>query len=210
MDTNRRQTMVEYVERWYQEKGKDEKFDIQMELANAADAKIRMNDILFDDIRSALEDVNKQSDSQFKRRTFIRTMFAHIEAQLSMMRQVVVTWYRLGAIKVNDDDLKKLADEIRVAWDPSQIPEKTIRLKLTDGIKFTFKLFGSTPGKSFITFDTNSTGWQSFLIAVKIRDNLMHPKIEQNLLISDADFMHILNAWGWYSDISSRVLNGNK
>jgi hypothetical protein len=205
METNRRQTMAQYVENEYQGKARDNQFELQMQLAIEADARIRMFDVLYDDTRSSFDRLNEDQTSQFNRRTLVRTLFSHIEAQLSIMRQTVLTWHRLGAIKLPNDDLRKLADEIRVTWDASQIPGIPIRLKLIDSIKFTYQIFISSLDRSRVDVDFSSQGWQSFLIAVTIRDKLMHPKIEQDLLISDSDLMHVLVAWNWYQEISARV-----
>src|SRR5258707_3950904 len=98
--------MADFVRQQYQGRAKDANFRIQMKLANASDKRRRMLAILFDDARQALEDLQVldelkvQLGHQFSRRTFIRTMFPHIEALLSLLRQEIVTWHSLRAIKL--------------------------------------------------------------------------------------------------------------
>lgn len=202
--------MVQYVESQYEGKTRGEQFELQMMLAKEADARKRMFDILYDDTKSAFDQLSNNKEAQFNRRTFVRTLFAHMEAQLSIMRQTVLTWHRLGAITLSDNDLRKLADEIRVTWDAAYIPGTPIRMKLIENIRFTLKLYSSTFSRSAVDVDSTADGLQSFLIAVTIRDNLMHPKVEQNLFISDPDLIHVIKAWDWYQEISARAfLNNN-
>jgi len=59
-----------------------------------------------------------------------------MEAQLSIMRRTASTCHRLGAIKLSDNDPRKLGDEIEVTWVTSQIPDHPIRLKFIELTKF--------------------------------------------------------------------------
>src|SRR6266498_1832614 len=111
MKNNKQSTMAEYVEREYRGKAKDKNFYIKMEIANETDAKLRMIGILFDDTERAMKESTKQLGDQYTYRTLVRTLFAHIEGELSMMKQTVILWYRLKAIKLTDLDLRKLVDE---------------------------------------------------------------------------------------------------
>jgi hypothetical protein len=207
--SNRKLTMVEYVENQYQGKDKNDLFDIQMRLAVESDSKLRLIGILYDDTKAAMEECSKEPNNQFKRRNLVRTLFAHIECELSLMRQTALLWHRLEAIELTKDELQKLGDEITIAGDDSLISEKPKRLRLTDNIKFTFALFGKTPGKSTVYIDTNSTGWDSFTKSIKIRDRLMHPKVEEDLILRDEDVVQVMLSWDWFKYTSALVLQGN-
>ena len=173
-----------------------------MEVAIATAAIIRMNDILAFDAKVVFEGLGKDSRNQFWRRTFVRTMFANIEAQLSMMKQLAVRCHRLDFIKLSEIDLRKLADEIQLIWDASHIPGQPIRLPLIENVKFALKVFSSIPIIQPISVDTSSQGWQSLVIAVSVRDRLTHPKTEHDLFVTDSDVSRILAAWKWFGELT--------
>jgi hypothetical protein len=201
--------MVEYVENQYRGSDKDHKYAVQMDLATHADSQLRLINILFEDARIAMEECSKEPDNQFKRRTLVRTLFSHIECQLSIMRQAALTWHRLGAIKLTEKDLQRLGDEIKITGDDVLMPGKPRRLKLIDNFKFTLKVYGQTPGKSSINIDIKSEGWNSFPLSIKIRDNLMHPKTEENLLLTDIDIKNVMTTWGWFIETITQASKNN-
>ncbi len=209
METHKSFSMVEYVEKQYAGRARDDKYQLLIEVAKQVDSQHRFVDILFEDTRAAMKETLEQTGNQYKRRTLVRTIFAHIEGELSMMRQTVLLWHQLKAITLSDQSLRKLADEIAIFGDDSLMPEKPKRLSLKDNLKFTFEILGSTPGRSHISIDTQSEGWNAFGSAIKIRDNLTHPKAEEHFLMTDSDVEQVMLAWSWFVGVSSQALQVN-
>ncbi len=205
MKNNKQTTMTEYLEREYIGKAKDKNYYVKMEIVKETDAKLRMIGILYDDTERAMKESTKQLGDQYTHRTLVRTLFAHIEGELSLMKQTVILWHRLNAINLSPLELRKLVD-IPMIFDNSQIAIKPLRIPLKDSLKFTFGLLGSIPGKSAINIDTKSPGWISFCKAITIRDNLMHPKVEENLIMTEQGMEQVILAWNWFKDISSQLL----
>jgi len=201
--------MREIAERNYKGKVSPEKYAAMLQLADEVEAALRLNNILFEDTGAALELASQDVNDGFRRRTLVRTLFAHIEGTLSRMRQVAIYWHRLDAIRLSDRDLRRCADEAALVGLSLPRGKKPIHMPLKDAVKFSFKLFGSTPGKLPVEIDAGSQGWRDFCEAIKVRDKLAHPKIESDLLMLPEDSEKVMRAWMWWVEISSRVLSAN-
>jgi hypothetical protein len=204
MDNHQRSTWVDLLESEYQGKDKDEQYYIKLDIARELDAKLRMNDILFDDTKRAMQEATVQPGDQFKYRTLVRTLFAHIEGQLSGIKQIVLRWYRLRAITLTDEELGKLVDESTTFGELKVAP---IRQPLKENLKFSFKMLGLTPGRTPVNIDTNSPGWRAFCASIDIRDDLIHPKVEQDLVIAEPGMRQVMHAWKWFQEVSSQASN---
>jgi hypothetical protein len=71
MGTTTQQTMLKYVERQYEGKVKDDDFNLQMQLAREAGARVRMFGILYAHTKLAFEELDQNQESLPKRRTLI-------------------------------------------------------------------------------------------------------------------------------------------
>jgi hypothetical protein len=176
MHNNMKSTMTERVEAEYAGKAKHDRYHLSMRIARQLDDNQRLFDILIDDTELAMKGATERLGDQHKYRTLVRTIFAAIQGQLSIMKQTVILGYGLKAIKLTDLDIQKLHDEISISGIDFPSSMKPIYLGLKDDVKFTFDIIALLPGVSARNIDTTSRGWHSFCKAITIRDNLTHPQ----------------------------------
>jgi hypothetical protein len=57
--------------------------------------------------------------------------------------------------------------------------------------------------------DCGSSGWQAFRDAVAIRNRLVHPKVPNDLLVSDDDMKTVRAAITWFQDETKAIMNSD-
>lgn len=79
------------------------------------------------------------------------------------------------------------------------VTRRGAKITLTKNIQFAFRSLSKAYGITF-KLDKGGQGWQQFLRAVKVRDRLTHPKVLEQLTVSDDDMNDVHNAALWVYD----------
>jgi len=150
-------------------------------------------------------DLIMPQDIPFTRRIYIRTFFAMTEGQNFIRKQEALDYFFQSLDSksfysrfLRENGLKlKFSDKEII-----KLHEKEL-LRLNDNLKFSLRMLARAVF-SDVKLDFGSEGWQSFRKAVKIRDRITHPKLEQEFDISDEDMkiVHIAADWFYSSGIS--------
>ena len=154
--------------------------------------------ILTDDVTTAEQELQQQ-DTQTRRRSYIRAVFAFFEGDIFQRKRLVL---------IRRDHMQEEFEEAQVAllreeqYELTQKGEIRVQpkfLKLTDNLLFSFKALAQALGVDFEP-DLGGRGWDSFRKAVKVRNRLMHPKQLEELEVSDQDLQCVRTALTWYRE----------
>lgn len=133
------------------------------------------------------------SDDPWLRRSYVRSIFAAIEAITFGIKRVTLQMSKHRQIKLDVDELERLK-EVRI--DSYGKPQKRF-LPFSDNIKFAFNVFAKVHGFHCVA-QFGDSGWQAMLEAVSVRDRLMHPKSSQDLEVTARDIGRVQQAAHWY------------
>jgi hypothetical protein len=163
--------------------------------------------ILEEDFNTIKSELAVDPDSQFLRRTMIRTFFAVVEGAIYALKDLIKIQSEFGYCDLRPKEYEKLIER---ELDDDGKPTSTNKfLKLKDNIKFAFHIYAEKAGGILFEFDFGS-GWAAFLDAIKIRDHLMHPKSRNRLPITDSDLATVETAHQWFNEHWNRLLSDVK
>ena len=176
---------------------------------------------LMDDEIAAWEQL-AQSDDQFKRRTYVRTVFASIEGETFRRKQAALTWAELRqeilGVSSSREQLEKVTHVELTGAELALIREEQYELnnkgearigkkflKAADNLRFSFKLYAKATNSSY-ELDVGGIGWYSFLKALAVRNRISHPKHERDLVITDEDLDSVQKAAEWHRDCAWELI----
>ena len=163
---------------------------------------MEMFDTLTQDIITARETM-KSDDSQYAKRVYVRTAFALIEGMTHLTKVLTIEVAKLRNVELSPAELSLLKEEsYELRRGKAKISTKY--LKLADNFRFAFSCFSKVLGSNF-KLDVEGQGWECFRKAIEIRHRITHPKVDEDLDISDAELQIVEKAMDWYR-VSSRKL----
>lgn len=162
--------------------------------------------VLLNDIWESIKLLEHDRESQFFRRTYVRTLFASLEGFGRLVR---------SAIMESD-----LMDRLDASW-YSVLREKTLepepngkikaneaRFRFVNLFAATIRAWAELNGMSAedISKDVFGVdGWNQFQQALRIRNALTHPKVGQPFDIDDAELLTCFQATNWWQAVSLRL-----
>jgi hypothetical protein len=167
-----------------------------------AESKDILN-VLYEDVDLA-ERMWKQQDSQFWRRTFIRSVFALIEGFTYCLKQVALEASKKFGIELSKSEIALLLEESYEVSDKGQAETKPDFIQLPRNIKFAFNMYSRAYGLNY-TLKIDDNGWLSFKEALKVRNRLTHPKSTGDVLVSDQDMLYAESAAMWFVSSSEAI-----
>lgn len=175
----------------------------QNQMSNLNQIKLRYADlqdflqIITDEITAFNALTKEVPDSQFIRRLRVRTVFGCIEAQIAHLKA--------SALLLSDDPERMFTPADRLALEDLEernaSAEGTLirpaRIPMKENIKVAFRAFALAANTTDCLDFGNEDG-RNFLLAVKIRDRVIHPKSSDHWSVSDDDLAVIDRAWHWF------------
>jgi hypothetical protein len=161
--------------------------------------------LLYEDVDLA-ERKWKQQDSQFWRRTFIRSVFALIEGFTYRLKQVALEASKIFSIELSNSEIALLLEESYGVNEKGEAEVKPDYLQLPKNIKFAFNMFSRAYGLNY-ELKVDDAGWLSFKEALKIRNRLTHPKSTGDVAVSDQDMSYAEKAAIWFVKSSVEMQN---
>lgn len=159
--------------------------------------------LLYEDVDLA-ERMWKHQDSQFWRRTFIRSVFALIEGFTYRLKQVALEASKKFRVELSKSEMALLLEESYEVNEKGQAESKPDFIQLPRNIKFAFNMYSRAYGLNYkLKIDDN--GWLSFKEALKVRNRLTHPKSTSDVLVSDQDMSYAENAAIWFVRSSDEI-----
>lgn len=166
---------------------------------------VQMSSLLLNDVKQCRVLLEAQ-DTQFGRRIYIRTLFAHIEGITFQMKQDVLHIYEIKGWRCSEGELALLKEEAYELDDKGEVYVQMKPLQLRKNMRFAFKMFSHALGIDY-ELDVSSEGWSSLKESINIRNNITHPKHLDDLSISDEQLSTAKKADIWYALSIHRLLS---
>ena len=154
------------------------------------------------DVKEALA-LLRSGDSQFARRTYLRSFFSFVEGVLFAKRNIVREYTKDEASshgpRILTDGERMLLEEIE--YELADNGETRIRERnfqpFLKYLRFTFHVSAKLHRKAN-EVDYSGSGWQSFRAAYEVRNRITHPKSRADLLISGDELAQHKAAAAWF------------
>lgn len=166
---------------------------------------IRTHDLLQalrTDIDMAYENLDKDTESQFLRRSVVRAIFSYIEAMIECVkveiRSTIRTELYTGSLTQKEKDT--LGSLLIIGAPPGKF------LPLDQSLKRTFKLAVKVWALNF-SLSTDGEDFRDFLAAKNARNKLTHPRTVYDIEVNDYD-MHCHTVAGmWVQSAVQKLFN---
>ncbi len=145
-------------------------------------------------------------DKQFWRRVYIRSLFAFIEGVVYNMKQVALEALEDCKANLTNGEEAILQEKNYNLDDTGAIKPIDTRLSIRRNIKFAFTILAKSSGQ-YYSLDIGDARWDAFLKTLKARDRLMHPKQENDLVITDAEFALASKTQNWFIENFTQCLS---
>lgn len=141
---------------------------------------------------------------QFLRRTFIRTIFAEIEANCFFLKRILLLCNESELIKLTSGELSVLLDKKYSLKDNGKIQESNNILRTLPNIKFTITTFDKKflPKQNAVSID-----WGCLEKSVKIRNRIVHPKLLNDIDIKEDDMNILVSTYNSFSETITKLLD---
>ena len=137
--------------------------------------------------------LKKDIQSQFWRRTMVRTLFASTELLTHAVRQNLMYYSQAGIIELSLPELTILEEKSYGLKNNGKISVQKMKLRTADNFRFSLSLFHERMATGYL-LDFGGNGWQSFLESLKIRDRITHPKNLDEITVLDDELEILSNA----------------
>jgi hypothetical protein len=145
----------------------------------------------------AARDALAASDTQFNRRSYVRTALALIEGETYLRKQYALMLHELRSVKLTDAEVVLLKEEQYRLNNKGEPDSQSLFLKLPDNLRFSFRIDAKVHGREY-KLETGGQGWESFKMALAVRHRITHPKQFEDFEISDKEVTHVNSTLEWY------------
>ena len=166
---------------------------------------------LFNDLVEC-EELLKNLDSEFARRTYIRSSFAFIDSTIFWFRgarltgllkeSLPVTVDKARAIALLSEELGRVEPTGKIGLEPNRIPFKNYAAFV---LRQAAEYAGLDPAPLF-----SDSGWGDFQIALKVRHRITHPKTPEDCSVSDSEMGSVREAHRWLINGITWIVGGMK
>ena len=155
------------------------------------------------DVVDAMERM-KENDCQSSRRDFVRSAFAAIEGWLWKYRQSIQS--TIGSVRdLSPIEASAFAETSYTISDSGKLREQVRFAPMTVMLRFITRIAEAECGEQLIDF--SSADWTNFNQAIGTRNRITHPKVVQDLTLSDEDIAVVHAGLLWLFGV---VVNGSE
>lgn len=164
---------------------------------SSGEGLIRTYDLLEhlnDDVVNSFKVLNKKKQSQFLRRSLVRTVFSFLEGIIHILK------YELcSEIRRNEVEIELTRKEREVLFEEKERNGEKIKIFIAtdDNLKKTFKIAKKIWHLDNYFFNSDGNEYEHFLMAKKARDKLTHPRTYYDIQITDDDMFHMASCFEW-------------
>jgi len=163
---------------------------------------------LFDDLVEC-EELLDRSDTQFARRSFVRSAFAFNEGYVYWLKGVVTKWLLAKGWRTNNIEMTKLLLLSDETYRPNRqgiIESDPNRLPFLNHCAFVIRTAAEcrncNPTSLFSDY-----GWNELQIALKVRHRITHPKKPEDLEITELELSSTSEGHRWLLNCLVDILN---
>lgn len=166
--------------------------------------EIAINDISLCADKIKEDEVNEQ----FWRRTYIRTLFSLFEGIIHMLRQLAIEpLYEGEEIGLSHYEICALKGEAYKISGNGKVVLKSYYTTISKGIMLINRCLRK---RNIIKekIDPYGQAWEDFNHAIRIRNRITHPKVEDDLRITEEEFESFQSVTKWFIKLINEYLLG--
>lgn len=168
----------------------------QIQQETKADQELK--ETLASDVQICI-DTLKQQDTQFARRSLVRTIFAAIEGLTHTLKRAALHHDGLFNERLREVDRVYLKEECFDLDDNGKVKTRKSKIPLKTNVRLAFRTFAHM-ARLTLTLNVGDAGWDYFLKGIAIRDRLTHPKNSESLMVSDDEMETVENSYTWFAN----------
>lgn len=168
----------------------------------------RLNSLLSGDVMRCLGNMHggEQGEVQFWRRTFVRAVFADVEAVVFSLRNGCLAAAELTDFALSPAQVTLLQEESFEIDSHGRPKVRPLMTSIERNLRFVFDSFAEVHKLEKVSLGV--TGWERFRAAVEIRNRITHPRKLSEVLISDDETSTARQAAIWFNDATHYLHSG--
>ncbi len=139
-----------------------------------------------------LQEELMQNDTPINRRNFIRSVCSNVEGTLNWLMKQLSD----NAAALSSKEKMVFQEQQLNVKDNGEVVVSALHLKTKVKIKMVFKFLSKYPGGNKIDLQDNN--FNNLNESFKVRDRLMHPKINSDLEVSEQEVQLMIDGYRWY------------
>lgn len=162
---------------------------------------------LLDDAIESENFLKENINSQYARRVFIKCLFTLIEGTVWIIKDFCYISSQIKRDKLfNIPEMALLKEETFEINNKGEPVTSVKFLKLEYNLKFAIKSFNKLYNSN-VDLKVNQVDWANFKTAIKIRNDITHPKRPDSLVIDDKKMEVCKNTCDWFTKVLYECLN---
>lgn len=174
-----------------------ERFKDLLDFIYARHELIKITFKLLDDARYSAQHFQQELENQFWRRTLCRNTFAAIEGIMFRMKQLALKAHVVHSVQLTLGEKALLREETYYIQKNGKVRSTPNHPSLTYNVRFAFRVLAKATNCSF-SLDVAGQGWEHFVTAYKVRNRLTHPKLADDLEVSNTEMSSLMAASSWF------------
>ncbi|MCA0354702.1 MAG: hypothetical protein LCH85_22135 [Chloroflexi bacterium] len=158
----------------------------------------------------AIDDLKKRGYSseelQFWYRAVIRSLFAWIEGVIYRLKQFSIEYDGVLSEKLDSKLYSSLLDTEYQINEKGEIVKSDKFIPLPRNLIFAFKIYAHVYNCQY-NVETSTHHWRNFRDAIKIRNRITHPKVSDDITITEDEVLLIKDVRKWFSTIYQELYN---
>lgn len=172
----------------------------------------QVGETLNKDERHARDELDSNPDSQFWRRTVVRTFFAAVEGEIHQWKRQALLLETVGIAQLDDGQRSILKEETYDLKENGSVKSRPLFTKTDQSLRFCINLINDAVNAGYELDLGEDNRWNSFKQAIGIRNRLMHPRSSDELEVTDDEVSVVRDAIAWfrevYGDFAEAVAKG--
>jgi len=163
-------------------------------------------------LNEALKDVDfclnnaKKENSQAWKRNYIRSVFVLIEVHLQWLQSHLKAVSKIDHIVTSKKTKIKLTEKRQQKLEDGSIKQTTNFLGTAEKTTFLFDLLNFA-NFVFESVEKSSKEWDDFLLAIRIRNRITHPKSFRDMHISKNELEVVFSSYNWFQSTFAKFMD---
>jgi hypothetical protein len=179
-------------------------------LQNAVNELRELFQLLHQDVATCLKMVQQERTTNkvdlFWRRAYVRSVFAFIEGVTYRMKRLALEEKDKSKVDFSPAEIALLSEQTFDLDDQGEVTYRTIAFPLTKNVRFAFKALARVNAVGY-DLQVGDAGWEALKKSLKLRERLMRPKTQDDLLISNEEVDVVLNGSIWFVQNFKELFN---
>jgi hypothetical protein len=146
------------------------------------------------------------SDEEYThRRSYVRAVFALVEAVVEQHKCLILELTGLGAARVGAGVQEVLHERTFFVKDNGAVGEKEKYLQLERKLRAVYRAAGEAFGQPLL-IDFSTEGWRAFQVALNVRDRITHPKTYVACHVEEGDLDAVDKGHAWFREVNNEFV----